>query len=177
MGPTTDRAVSRATNPTRRRSTRRRAIAGGAALIGAFVLITGCSGGGSSASSKGEFCTKLRAAKDALPTSSSDPQLGAEASKAFKDLAAAAPADVRNDALLISKVISQSADYFAHPTDQKAFGDAFAAALSSDFVSASQHLQKYAKDECGIDLEAGSSVTAPTPTTAKAGTSRTTLSP
>lgn len=112
---------------------------------------------GSNSSSK--FCKKVKEI-DSDPRASDSSNLSrAESAKfikgAFDDLVATAPKEIKDDVVKLRKALIAIAD--VDTSDTAAYDSVMSATSSQDLQAASDHFDKFVKDECGIDLNSGSS--------------------
>jgi hypothetical protein len=131
-------------------------LAGG----GAFLLTKGSGGGGSTAS----FCDTVKKFKDdaQLENAFSDPTKLDKIATAFDQLTKSAPSEIKTDMNTLNDAIKKivAAVKAAGSDPSKAFGAILAASASFDqakVTQASNNVDKFAKDKCGVDLSSSSS--------------------
>jgi hypothetical protein len=131
-------------------------LAGG----GAFLLTKGSGGGGSTAS----FCDTVKKFKDdaQLDNAFSDPTKLDKIATAFDQLTKSAPSEIKTDMNTLNDAIKKivAAVKAAGNDPSKAFGAILAASASFDqakVTQASNNVDKFAKDKCGVDLSSSSS--------------------
>jgi len=133
-------------------------------------VLAACGGGGGGGGSQQAFCDALK--KDQAAFSDLDNQSDLDNSqslsligKAFDELEAKAPSEIKSDMQTVNKALkalssaaeqfsdAQSNGDFSKLSDlEQSFSD-----QNSGFEKASENVDKYAKDKCGIDLNSDSS--------------------
>jgi hypothetical protein len=142
-------------------------------VVGVAVFggaLAACGGGGGGGGSQQAFCDTLK--KDVAVFSDldnqsdlGDTQVLQEASKALDDLAKKAPSEIKADMDKVAKGVKDSIGVFDQLSDAIKEGDTSKLSdldkqfsdQNKGFEQATQNVEKFAKDKCGIDLNSGSS--------------------
>lgn len=126
-------------------------------VAGALALaLVGCSssdGGGDDSASASDFCDDV-SALEALEDGG-DSQVTEDDLASFQDFVDAAPDEISADLQVLADLLTQLAEL--DEDDPDAFGEVFGLFFDPEVVAATENVETFISDECGIDIDDSSS--------------------